>query len=569
MNGVLHSAHFTSRTSWLALVLSALLLVIARGQSVVPSTESRQKTLHDAGEAWIPDNGDGTYRNPILHADYSDPDVIRLGDEYYLVASSFSHFPGLPILHSKDLVNWKIIGHAAERHPAEQFARPQHGMGIWAPSLRHRNGEFVIYFGDPDRGVFMTKAKEAAGPWAALKLVRKVTGWIDPCPFWDDDGKAYLVHAWANSRVGIKSILAINRMNEEGTEILDDGVVVFVGHAAHPTIEGPKLYKRNGYYYIFAPAGGVKHGWQTVLRSRNIFGPYEDRVVLQRGSTNVNGPHQGAWVQTESGEEWFVHFQDRGAYGRIVHLQPMRWEDDWPVIGSDADGNGIGEPVAVHGKPTVRSIVPLAVPQTSDEFDSFRLGFQWQWQANENPQWMSLDVRKGWLRLFAHGIPEGPMNLWDAGSLALQKLPAPRFVATASLDAKGLQVGDKSGVLVFGLDYSSVVIERTESGFRLCRIHCPDADKGSEEVVLAEVHNVPAEVVLRVAVRPEDAESVEPKVLCMFSYSVNGTTFQSLGGPFVAREGKWVGAKVGVYAVAKQSGRQGGFADVDWFRVTP
>jgi len=222
-------------------------------------TASAQVRLPEPG-AWIPDNGNGSYKNPIIYADYSDPDVIRVDDDYYMTASSFSHFPGLPILHSRDLVNWKIIGHAALQYPFDEFSEPQHGKAIWAPSMRYHNGEYFIYVGDPDRGVFLTKAKNPAGPWEPMRLIRKLTGWIDPCPLWDDDGNAYLVHAWANSRVGVKSILAVNKMNKEGTEILDDGIVVFVGHFNHPTIEGPKFHKRNGYYYIFAPAGGVKPG---------------------------------------------------------------------------------------------------------------------------------------------------------------------------------------------------------------------------------------------------------------------------------------------------------------------
>jgi len=214
------------------------------------------------GAVWIPDNGDGTYTNPIIDADYSDPDVIRVNDDFYMTSSSFSHFPGLPILYSKDLVNWRIIGHAVQNYPYEIFNKPQHGNGIWAPSIRYHDGQFYIYFGDPDNGVFMTKTKNPAGLWEPLKLIRSAKGWIDVCPFWDNDGNAYIIHAWANSRSGIKSILTVNKMSSDGTKILDDGITVFDGHAKHPTIEGPKLYKRNGYYYIFAPAGGVKTGWQ-------------------------------------------------------------------------------------------------------------------------------------------------------------------------------------------------------------------------------------------------------------------------------------------------------------------
>ena len=133
-------------------------------------------------------------------------------------------------------------------------------------------------------------------------------------------------------------LFLVHHMSPDGRTLLDDGIMVFDGHENHPTIEGPKFYKRNGYYYIFAPGGGVQYGWQTVLRSRDICGPYEDRVVLHEGKTGINGPHQGAWVELENGESWFYHFQDRMAYGRIVHMQPMKWIEDWPVIGSDPDG---------------------------------------------------------------------------------------------------------------------------------------------------------------------------------------------------------------------------------------
>ena len=326
---------------------------------------------------------DGTYTNPIIDADYSDPDVIRVGNDFYLTASSFNCIPGLPILHSKDLVNWRIIGHALqEQPPRDVFARPQHGNGVWAPAIRFHNNYFYIFYGYPDFGIYMVKSRHAAGPWSEPLLMRPARGWIDPAPFWDDDGNAYLVHAWANSRSGIKSILTINRMSPDGTKLLDDGKTVFDGRVNHPTIEGPKLYKRYGYYYIFAPAGGVATGWQTVLRSKNIYGPYEDRIVMDRGKTDINGPHQGAWVELESGESWFVHFQDRGAHGRVVHLQPLKWINDWPVIGIDVDGDGKGEPVAKHRKPDVGREYPLRVPQTSDEFAGIKLGLQWQWHAN-------------------------------------------------------------------------------------------------------------------------------------------------------------------------------------------
>lgn len=529
-------------------------------------TASAQVRSPEPG-VWVSDNGNGSYKNPIIYADYSDPDVIRVGDDYYMTSSSFSHFPGLPVLHSRDLVNWKIIGHAAPQYPFDEFSEPHHGKAIWAPSMRHHNGEYFIYFGDPDRGVFLTKAKNPAGPWEPLRLIRKVTGWIDPCPLWDDDGNAYLVHAWANSRVGVKSILAVNKMNKEGTEILDDGIVVFVGHFSHPTIEGPKFYKRNGYYYIFAPAGGVKPGWQAVLRSKSVFGPYEDKKVLEQGNTSINGPHQGAWVDTKTGEDWFVHFQDRYAYGRIVHLQPMRWEHDWPVMGVDDDKNGIGEPVLSYKKPNVGKTYPVEVPQASDEFDSPGLGLQWQWEANYKDSWFSLDARKAWLRLYSQLPSPKYKNLWNVPSLMLQKMPAPAFSATARFESARQSVREKSGLVVFGLDYSYIGISKSKAGCTISHIVCTKADKGTQEETTASVDASGSEFYLRVEVRPESATEIIPKILCSFSYSIDGKLFHPLGKTFTAREGLWVGAKVGVFALGSAATAKSGYSDLDWFRI--
>ncbi len=540
-----------------------LLPLCVQGQSLYTSV-SRSDT---ADRVWIPDKGDGTYTNPVLFADYSDPDVIRVGSDYYLTSSSFSHIPGLPVLHSRDLVNWRIIAHAVPEYPYGEFAGPQHGMGIWAPAIRYHAGTFYIYFGDPDRGVFMTKAANPAGPWEPLRLIRKVTGWIDTCPFWDDDGQLYLVHAWANSRSGIKSILAINRMNSDGTAVLDDGIIVFNGQAAHPTIEGPKLYKRNGYYYIFAPAGGVKQGWQVVLRSRNIFGPYEDRKVLEQGTTGINGPHQGAWVETQTGEHWFVHFQDQSAYGRVVHVQPMRWENDWPVIGMDHDGNGIGEPVGTYRKPEVGMMHAREAPLTGDEFSSTTPGLQWQWQANPRKEWVSLDARKGWLRFRAQRQGADAVNLWGAASLLLQKIPAPALSATTLVDCRSLGIGERAGLLIFGLDYSYLSIEKAEGRLRVSRIICHNAGEGTPETLVKSVSVPETVITLRIDLHPEKDPAGVPRVMCDFLYSADGRIFHRLGEESVAREGRWVGAKIGLFVSAKSGATPSGYADFDWFRT--
>ena len=523
-----------------------------------------QKTKPYVSEVWVSDLGNGTYKNPVLYSDYSDPDAIRVGDDYFMTASSFNETPGLPILHSKDMVNWKLVNYAiTDLIPKETYNVPQRGNGVWAPSIRFHKGEYFIYWGDPDFGIFMVKSKDPFGKWEEPVLVMEGKGLIDTCPLWDDDGNAYLVHGWAGSRAGVKSILTINKMNSEGTKVLDKGVHIFDGHDKHPTVEGPKFYKRNGYYYIFAPAGGVATGWQLVLRSKNIYGPYEEKIVLEQGQSKINGPHQGAWVDTPNGQDWFYHFQDVDAGGRLVHLQPMKWEKDWPVMGIDTDKNGIGEPVLTYKKPEVGKIFPIETPAESDEFNDDKIGLQWQWSANENVVWSAKIPGKDYLRLFSIKLPEGEKNLWNVPNLLTQKFPAPNFAATTKVklypeDAKD---GKVAGLLVMGTDHASIVISNKPDGYYLQLRKAIKAEKGGEEKILNEMKLKSNEVFLKVEVK-------EPNGICQFSYSENGKSFENIGEPFQAKPGKWIGAKVGIYSVSDPKVSRGGYADFDFFRIT-
>ncbi len=515
------------------------------------------------GQVWRADNGDGTYSNPILYADYSDPDVIRVGDDYYMTASSFNCTPGLPILHSKDLVNWSLINYALPRqYPEEVFDQPQHFKGVWAPCIRYRDGIYYIYYGDPDFGIYQLKSEDPAGEWSEPVLVKPGKGLIDSSPLWDDDGQAYLVHAWAASRVQVNSLLTVHRMNSEGTRVLDRGKHVFDGHDAHPTVEGPKFYKRKGYYYIFAPAGGVATGWQLVLRSRNIYGPYEEKVVLAQGNTAINGPHQGAWVDTPEGTSWFIHFQDVEAYGRIVHLQPVQWVDDWPVIGADPDGDGMGEPVLRHVKPHADTKHLSVSPPESDEFSGGELGLQWQWHANPQLVWSALLPGKDHLRLFALPRSAQFINHWETPNLLLQKFPAPDFTATAKITLEATDADQSGGLLVMGRSYSALQLTKVSDGYVLQQVICEQADKGKPEVVVASRPLREKNLYLRVQVRG-------PEARCTFSFSTDGQTFEPIGDPFTAVPGGWIGAKVGLFAGKGSGSARGGYLDVDWFRITP
>ena len=516
-------------------------------------------------QVWVADNGNGTYKNPVINADYSDPDAIRVGDDYYMVASSFNCTPGLPILHSKDLVNWSIINYALKKQiPTDVFDKTQHGKGVWAPAIRFHNGEFYIYYPDPDFGIYMIKTKNIKGDWSKPILVLSGKGFIDPCPFWDEDGKAYLVIGWAGSRAGVNSLLTIFKMNTEGTTVTDDGKHVFDGHDNNKTLEGPKLYKRNGYYYIFAPAGGVATGWQLALRSKNIYGPYEEKNVMDQGNSNINGPHQGAWVDTKTGEHWFLHFQDKEAYGRVVLLQPMTWKNDWPIIGVDKDGDGKGEPVSTYKKPNVGSTYSIHTPVETDEFNNDSLGLQWQWQANPKVQWSALMRGKSYLRLFAITQEKEAVNLWSCPNLLLQKFPAPDFIATTKISFKVEQdnyQNKKAGLVVMGLDYAYLSIKKNEQGYNIALVNCKDAMKGGIEKIMEQKNITDSTVYLRINV-------TAPNAMCQFSFSNDGINFTSIGESFKAKEGRWIGAKIGLFCNSDAGAKMGGYADFDWFRVT-
>lgn len=523
-------------------------------------------------EVWVSDEGNGMYRNPVLHADYSDPDVCAVGEDYFLTASSFNCTPGLPILHSKDLVNWKIVNYALKKvEPVEYYNEPRHGKGVWAPSIRFHGGMYYIYWGDPDFGIFMVKTRDPYGEWDKPVLVKAGKGMIDPCPLWDDDGRVYLAHAWAGSRAKFNSVLTVCELNKEGTAVISDPVLVFDGNdGINHTIEGAKFYKRNGFYYLFAPAGGVVSGWQLVMRSKNVYGPYEARIVMAQGKTDINGPHQGGWVDTPAGESWFLHFQDKGAYGRVLHLNPMKWINDWPVIGVDKDGDGCGDPVSRYRKPKTDKTYPIETPVESDEFDTRKLGLQWEWHANYQDVF-GFTTNMGYARIYGHELSPHFKNFWEVPNLLMQKFPAEEFTATAKLKVSAKDDGQLSGLIIMGWDYSWIGVEKQGEKFLLKQAVCKDAEQGNLEQVstLAVLEpsrkfeaglfpNYEREIYIRV--------HVDKGAYCRFSYSLDGKKFTEAGTLFKARQGKWIGAKVGMFSVTPH-GKERGWVDVDWFRV--
>ncbi len=520
-------------------------------------------------QVWSPDNGDGTYTNPVINADYSDPDICvgASGEDYYLTASSFQCIPGLPILHSKDLVNWEIINYALnELEPKEVFDAPAHGMGVWAPSIRYHEGEYYIFWGDPDYGVMMTKTKDPVGMWEKPICVIPGKGLIDTTPLWDDDGRCYLVNAYANSRAKFASVLAVRELSADGTHAIGKPVIVFDGNGnENRTCEGPKFYKRDGWYWIMCPAGGVPTGFQLAMRSRSPYGPYEHIIVLAQGKSSVNGPHQGGWVHTKYGEDWFLHFQDKEAYGRVVHLQPVDWSTGWPVMGKK------GEPVLTYKKPQSASNV-IVNPVESDEFNSPTLGLQWQWHANYH-ETFGMPTAFGTMRIYTHQSEEVGETLWNIPNMLLQKTPADKFTATTKIRMTAKADGQMGGLIMMGLDYSALVVKRVGGEFQLLQLTCHQADKGKKHTE-KHIATLKPTVEDKIDYKPAKHEdiwlqlSVDDSML-NFAYSQNGKKFTPCGEAFKMREGKWIGAKFGFVAADASTKNDRGWVEADWIRVTP
>ena len=479
------------------------------------------------------DQGNGTYINPILNADYSDPDVIRVGNKYYMVASDF-HFMGMQVLESEDMVNWKLISQIYDRFDFPGWEDNQrYAGGSWAPSIRYHDNKYWVFFCTPDEGLFMSNATDPAGPWSPLHLVKGVEKWEDPCPLWDDDGQAYL----ARSRHRAGPII-IHKMSADGTQLLDDGFTVYTG----PVAEGPKFLKKDGYYYISIPEGGVSEGWQTVLRSKNIYGPYEKKVVLEQGSTPINGPHQGSIVDMPDGRWAFFHFQHDGSLGRVVHLQPMHWENDWPVMGVDIDRNGIGEPVYSWKKPIPSD--KLSIPQTDDDFSSSTLSLQWQFNHNPVDEAWSLSSNPGSLTLQALKSS----SFRSARNTLTQKVMGYTSEATVAMDFSGIAEGQRSGLACMGRENKMLGV-KMENGRKSLYI-----SNDTTEVDITSVTGT--KIFLRVSIDITNQQF-------QYSYSTDNINFTNCGEAFFIRFGFWKGVRVALYSYNTQ--KKAGSASFSWF----
>ena len=462
------------------------------------------------------------YTNPIIYADISDPDVVGVDGNYWMTASSFNCRPGLLIYHSTDLVHWNIVNSALPEGISYQgqHDKTQHGNGVWAPSIRYHDGLYWIFWGDPDYGIYQVHAKDPMGRWSEPHCIIQAKGMIDPCPLWDDDGRVYLVHAWAKSRCGFKSILSVCELDKDCTRCISEQTLVFDGNTnGNETVEGPKFYKRDGEYIILAPAGGVKTGWQLVMKADNPYGPYDWKVAMHQGESETFGPHQGAWVKDSCGEDWFLHFEDRYAYGRVLHLQPMQWQKDgFCIIGLDSDGDGIGEPVKSHKIPAASQ--KRVLPQN----DAYL--YQYQGQSAEG-EWPCL---------------------WDNPNLKLCKIEGPQMTLEENFDS------GKGGLVVLGENYSAIECVRDADRLVIRRRSCENARKSGEEH-LHDIITIAATASCKLRVRIEERKNTPEAIfpvrdtyvaLCFFEYDC-GDGFKPLGQPFIASAGRWVGARAGKY----------------------
>lgn len=501
--------------------------------------------------------------NPVLDADWPDPDAIRVGDEFWMIASSFNRAPGLPVLRSRDLVDWEHVTNALPALvPEDHYSLPRRGSGVWAPSIREHDGTFHIVYPDPDHGIFVLDAPHPAGPWSMPRLLLAGHGLIDPCPVWDEDGRAYLVHGWARSRSGVKNRLSLLEVTPDLTAALSPSQVIIDG-AELPgmrTLEGPKAYLRDGWFWIYAPAGGVADGYQVVFRSRDVRGPYEHRVVLEQHTSDVNGPHQGALVDDPHGGWWFLHFQDRGVFGRVVHAQPVRFDElGWPHMGESIDETR-GRPV-----PVVPPLDPGAAPSAQDQytepsrsedFTTTELHPRWHWQANPS----SRRWRSGGGRLDLAFAPSIRGDLRDLGAILGQQLPGQPSEWTVDLHLPGPAGGpvgtERAGVVVLGRSYAWAGLRRDRDGVAL--VHGTMDEGASDEA--AHAHQVlsadhAAEISARLHAAVDSAGQV---TLAVSDVHVRDRDSEPQwvadeAGPVLLEEwqaarGHWIGAEIGLFA---------------------
>lgn len=494
------------------------------------------------------DQGDGSYANPVLPADFSDLDAIAVGSTFYAISSTMQYSPGMTVLESKDLVNWKIVGGVVPDltaiDPELNWNRMDRaGHGIWAGAIRWHDGRFWVYFTTPDQGIFMSTAKDAAGPWTPVQSVMAATGWDDPCPFWDD-GQMYLVtsHTGPEGPSGTKYNIHLFKLTGDGKTILAGS-----DHIIHQSrgSEANKLYKWNGLYYHYysevRPEGRVA----MMDRAKSLDGPWETRQLIHVHGAVDKEPNQGGIVQAPNGKWWFFTHQGRGDWeGRAAVLLPVEWVDGWPVLGK-VGSDGIGEMVWRDEKPVEG--MPETLVVASDDFDAPTLKPEWQWNYQPRAGMWSLSERPGFLRL--HAFPSlKPNDLKTIGNVLTQRaFRSKRNEVTVKLDVSGMVDGEEAGLSHFARTFASIgLLQRGE--------------------------------VRTISVNENGARGAGPTVtqgaiwlrstwgfdgVSQFAYSLDGTQFVPIGDPYQLTWGSYRGDRVGLFTV---NGKTSGWADFDSVR---
>jgi beta-xylosidase len=493
------------------------------------------------------DLGNGTYQNPILPADYSDLDCIRVGDDYYAISSTFQYSPGMVILHSKDLVNWTIKSHAIndlrQISPELNWDKMnRYGRGVWAGAIRHHNNRFWIYFGTPDEGYFMTSAKNIEGPWEPLHCLLAENGWDDCCPFWDDDGQGYFVGT--NFKDSYK--IHLFKLTADGKDLIrDSDQVIYQSKGS----EANKLYKFNNFYYHFfsevTGAGRVV----MMTRAKTIWGPYEKPRQLSFAQKEFHEPNQGGIVQTQHGDWYFLTHHGSGDWsGRNMSLLPVNWVDGWPILGKPTADN-IGRMVW-SGKIPVNGLGRV-LPQTSDEFNTSELSVQWEWNYQPRADKWSLSARKGWLRLHA-SRPLIPNNLLKAANTITQRTMRTKGNAVIlKMDVSGMKNGQKAGLSHFGSPKYSAF-----------GVSCDDKALSIE---------------LTVNGVSERGTTLKKRYLWLkttwgldglsqYYYSTDGKEFLPFGKPYQMSWGAYRGDRLAIYSYNNLA--EEGYVDIDYFKYT-
>ena len=504
-------------------------------------------------QVWRADHGDGTFTNPLLWGDWPDPDVIRVGDTFYMVSTSMHYVPGLPILRSRDLVNWEMAGYALERYDDDPRYDMEGGTlylnGAWASSIRHHRGKFYVAFCTPygwgtQEGHFsICEADRPEGPWQRTVFPEYM---YDPGLFIDDDGRAYVVHGQGTLYL-TELTSDLHAVKTPAREIWRGsfGADRQLGTGGYG-MEGSHVYRVGDYYYILCPAGGTE-GWQICLRSRQLDGPYEWRVVMDDDSSYPgNGLHQGGMVQLQDGSWWFIIMQDRGPIGRVPCLQPVTWKDGWPILGVDGR-DAITYPLPIRAKGAARKWHVA----TSDEFEGPRLGLQWQWNHNPRPTHWSLTERRGYMRLKAGRAAD----LKNARGTLTQRVQGAQCVATVEMDYAALTDGDQAGFGIFEFPYAYLAVRRQHGKDELVR--CEDGTVTDSLPLPAGEHRIWFRVYTTIHA-----------YTARFSYSTDGRHFRPLGGAFHMGLGlPWTANRYALFCFGNRESTSG-YADFNWFRMS-